>query len=229
MKNCAITGKHFYDENMAILIPILIKKNQVESFTSNDNVMPFPIAVPIEYGYEDFYFTDESKCNIMMSMVSDIMGRNINVDEFTGMRGNEKEVVYNDKEYYLDYFICHEKTFNMIINDFKIKTRYNENSLKNSFEDFKEGFKRYVTTNSITKLMRKNNPSQPMSEILPVDVTSGYVIPSNFTETHIDGLAEIRYIDYFLNMVGKEWKKSMSVPYFEDCENAFNLLKDMSK
>lgn len=228
MKNCAITGKHFYDENLAMLIPILIKKHQVESFTTNDNVMPFPIAVPIKYGYEDFSFTDTSKCDIMLSMVSDIMGRHIDIDAFTGMRGKEKEVVYSDKECYLDYFICHETTFNKILNDFKIENRYNENKSDSSFEAFKTGFTKYINTNSISQLMRKNNPSIPLSQILPVDINSGYVIPSNFDESHIEHLAEIRFINYFLNMVGKEWKKSMSVPYLEDCEDAFTLLKDIS-
>jgi hypothetical protein len=228
MKNCAITGKHFYDDNKGMLIPILIRKHQVESFTTNDNVMPFPIAVPIEYGYEEFSFTENAKCSIMLSMVSDIMGSSIDVDAFTGMRGKEKEVIYSDKECYLDYFICHQSTFNMIINDFKIETRYHQNKSKNSFQDFKEGFTHYVNTNSITQLMRKTNPTMPLSEILPVDVASGYVIPSNFNESHIDGLAEIRYINYFLNMLGKEWKKSMSVPYLEDCADAFTLLKNMS-
>ena len=228
MKNCAITGKHFYDENLAVLIPILIKKHQVESFTTNDNVMPFPIAVPIKYGYEDFVFTDESKCNIMLSMVSDIMGRDVDINGFTGMRGKEKEVVYSDKECYLDYFICHETTFNMIMNDFKMNTRYNENKSDSGFEAFKAGFTNYINTNSISQLMRKNNPAMPLSEILPVDIASGYVIPSNFDESHIEHLAEIRFINYFLNMVGKEWKKSMSVPYLEDCEDAFTLLKEMS-
>lgn len=228
MKNCAITGKHFYDDNKGMLIPILIRKHQVESFTTNDNVMPFPIAVPIEYGYEDFIFTEEKKCDLMLSMVSNIMGRDIDINDFTGIRSAEKDVVYNDKECYLDYFICHQSTFNMIINDFKIETRYHQNKPKNSFQDFKEGFTHYVNTNSITQLMRKTNPTMPLGEILPVDVASGYVIPSNFNESHIDGLAEIRYINYFLNMLGKEWKKSMSVPYLEDCEDAFQLLKNMS-
>lgn len=228
MKNCAITGKHFYDENMGMLIPILIKKHQVESFTTNDNVMPFPIAVPIKYGYEDFSFTDETKCNVMLSMVSAIMGRDVDINGFTGMRGNEKEVVYRDKECYLDYFICHESTFNTIMNDFKMNTRYNENKTDCGFDEFKKGFSKYINTNSISQLMRKNNSSMPLSEILPVDIDSGYVIPANFDESHIEYLAEIRFVNYLLNMVGKEWKKSMSVPYLEDCEDAFTLLKDMS-
>jgi hypothetical protein len=228
MKNCAITGKHFYDENLAMLIPILIKKHQLESFTTNYNIMPFPIAVPIEYGYEDFSFTDKTKCSIMLSMVSDVMGRDVDINDFTGMRGKEKEVVYRDKEFYLDYFICHETTFNKIMNEFKIETRYNENKTDTSFEAFKTGFTNYINTNSISQLMRKNNPSVKLSEILPVDISSGYVIPSNFDESHIEHFAEIRFINYFLNMVGKEWKKSMSVPYLEDCEDAFKLLKDMS-
>lgn len=228
MKNCAITGKNFYDDDSAILIPILIKKHQVESFTTNDNVMPFPIAVPIKYGYEDYDFKDEERRDIMLSMVSDIMGINIDTDQFPSLRGKEKEVIYHDKECYIDTFICHDSAFNLILNDFKMPTRYNEDKTTNSFEEFKAGFTKYINTNSISTLMRKNDPTKPLSEILPVDVASGYVIPSNFNESHIDYLAEIRFINYFLNMVGKEWKKSMSVPYLEDCEDAFQLLKDMS-
>ena len=228
MKNCAITGKHFYDENRGMLIPILIKKHQVESFSTNDNVMPFPIAVPIKYGYEDFIFTEETKCDLMLSMVSDIMGRDVDIHDFPAMRGDEKEVVYLEKECYLDYFICHESTFNKIMNDFKIETRYNADKTDTSFNSFKNGFTHYINTNSVSQLMRKNDPSRPLSEILPVDISSGYVIPSKFDESHIEYLAEIRFINYFLNMVGKEWKKSMTVPYLEDCEDAFTLLKDMS-
>lgn len=228
MRNCSITSFPFYDSPNAVVIPILIRKKYVETAYANENAHPFPIAVRGEFS-EDFYIRDKQRGDVMMDMISSVMGRSLTWEEFDWLRGDDKVVTLNEKEYIIDFFACHEHVFDSVLNDLKVLNSYNTNKMEMiNFTEYQKLLKNYVATDPIAKMARGLKP-QNYVDTLPSNLVSHYTIPDNFKEEHLDYMAEVRFMNAFLNMTGKVWTKSMHVPYEEDCEDAFNVLKGMFK
>lgn len=231
MKNCSITSLPFYDSPNAVVIPILIRKDYIDPCCANDNVYPFPIAVSGEFGGEGFYIKDHIRGAIMMEMISSVMGFPISWTDFEMLRSRDKVVIFDEKEYIIDYFACHQHVFDSIMNDMTLCTSFNKKNAfeKVSFDQYKDYFKDAVKNDGVHKLALTIKPTPIFKNTLPSIVVSSYTIPDNMKEEHMDYLAEIRFINSFLNMTGKEWTKSGIVPYQEDCEDAFTVLKGMFK
>lgn len=219
MYTCSITGIPFYKSQNAILIPVLIKKQYCDFNGPNENVIPFPIAVEAEIS-EDIYIQDLKRENIMLNMISNIIGYDISWEDFEMLRGEEKEVCFEDKDYIIGFFACHKNVYDSIMQDFKIKPHFSDREV--GFDDFKEAFKLFIEKNDPRKNFKSTTSSFKSSLGA---IRSNYAIPDNFEEDQLDYFAEIKFITLFLSMIGKRWEISGIAAYEDDSVLALDIYK----
>ena len=219
MRTCSITGIPFYHSQQAILIPVLIRKEYSDSHVSNGNVIPLPISVEVEIA-EDVYIRDQHRANIMMSMISNIIGYDISWQAFECLRGKDKEVYFQEKEYVIDFFACHKNVYDSIIQDFKIKPHFSDREV--GFDGFKESFKMFVEKNGYKNPLTETTSS--FKSYLGA-IRSNYAIPENFKEDQLDYFSEIQFINRFLSLIGKRWEASGIAAYEEDSVLALDIYK----
>ena len=220
MYTCSITGMPFDQNTKAVLIPVLISKDFTDTNISNRNIRPFPVSV---HGYfsEELFIIDkkyEEHKNFMMNMISSVLGKNIKFEDFQQLRGNDKEVVYDDKDYIINFFACHQNIYNSIISEFKTPGFISKNKI-----DFKNYCQEFVyqiinETSNFPKLI-----NEPYKTKLGSNRT-GFIIPDNFEEVHLSYFAEIKFINTFLSTIGKKWEPSGICSYNSNL--AFDIYKN---
>lgn len=221
MYTCSLTSLPFYNSPDAVVIPVLIRREFADWSDPNANVKPFPVSVRGRFSAENFYINDDSKDRetFMMSMISDVLGRSITWKEFEGLRGSEKIVEYDDREYVLSFFACHEKAYNRILADFKAESSFSRKKL--NFNDYVEAFVPYVKDNTKHLAIFTDEPYKTK---LGVHRT-GYVVTETFNETDLHLLAEVRFINAFISTIGKTWTPFGICAYEHEANKAFNIFK----
>jgi len=203
MYTCSITGIPFQAKQKAVLIPVLINKNYTDANVSNANVRPFPASVKGYFNEENFYIDESDKENekFIMNMISEIIGTKIIFENFLNLRGIEKEVQYNEKDYVISFFACHEQVFNSIITEFKIFSYSHKKRV--NFNTYSQNFINDVI-NELKFFSKLNVPYQTKLG----SHRTGYVFANNFEEKHLANLAEVKFINSFLSDIGKKWEPS---------------------
>jgi hypothetical protein len=220
MYTCSITGMPFNQNPKAVVIPVLIRKDFTDSNIANANICPFPISVLGSFS-EDVFLIDtkeKDRENFMMEMISSVIGRSITWKDFQQLRGDEKEVKYDDKDYIISFFACHQNIYNSIFSDFKAQYSFSKQKLH--FEDYRKEFLDTIAheTKKLSHLV-----DEPYRTKLGSNRTR-FVIPDNFNEVHLSYFAEIKFLNSFLSMIGKSWESYGVCSY--DSSLAFKLYKD---
>lgn len=222
MNVCSITGIPFYDSRDAIIIPVLIKQtysDYTKYLISNENIMPLPIAVAAQCSNEEVFIKDKTREKIMMQMLSSIMGEKLSWSKFYGLRGEEKEVEFENKKYITGFFACHKSVYDSIMEEFKCSPRFSEKEV--GFKEFSIDFEKHILE------LKKLFPESKMSLRDSMGAKwSGYIIPEDFKEEHIKYFAEIQFIQRFLSSIGHQWTLSGLAPYKEDAELGLKILKE---
>lgn len=220
MYTCSITGMPFNNDSKAVVIPVLIRKNFTDSVSANTNIRPFPISVRGSF-QEDIFYIDQQESErekFMMDMISSVIGWKITWSQFQQLRGNQKEVEYDDKDYVFGFFACHQNVYNSIITDFKTQCSFSKQKL--NFHHYQQGFLDYIAdeTKHLSKLV-----NEPYRTKLGSNRT-GFVIPNNFNEVDLNYLGEVKFINSFLSEIGKKWEVVSICSYNSDL--AFSIYKN---
>jgi len=222
MFTCSITGMPFYQNPKAVLIPILISKKYTDTSVSNVNVRPFPVSVRGVFQEDLFYIDpqDKNREDFMLSMISELIGRHVTWSDFLNLRGSEKEVEYDDKDYVLSFFACHQNVYDSIVSDFKARSSFS--NMKLNFNDFSDRFVEYI--HSETKGL-PTFEDEPYRTKLGTN-RSGSIVPNVFNESDLPYLAEVKFINTFLSMIGKKWESCGICAESSDSSNPFDIYKN---
>lgn len=201
MYACSITGMPFQSESKVVLIPVLIRKDFTDSTSSNTNVRPFPIAVRGSFSEEVFYVDKQDKDReaFMLAMLSNVFGRTITLTDFLWMRGKEKEVEYDENDYVVGFFACHQSVYNSVMTNFRTKPHFSKTKV--DFTEYCRDFVHYihVETQPFVTLVDEHYRTKLATH------RSGFIVPDNFEVEHLPYLAEVKFVNTFLSMIGKKW------------------------
>lgn len=222
MRTCSITGIPFYQSVQAVVIPVLVRKTYSDCLVANENVLPFPIAVAGEFS-EEFYIGDKKRGKVMMNMISSVLGYKLSWEDFENLRGDEKEVSFDGKDFIIGFFACHKNVYDSIMKDFRCNPHFNLSKEEVNFDDFNTAFKTYVEKNDFRKLLTSSTMS--FKDSLG-SIRGDFAIPDSFSESEISYFSEIQFIHRFLSLIGKRWELSGIAAYEEDSELALKIYKE---
>lgn len=206
----------------SIMIPVLIRKNFMDSPSSNTNVRPFPISVRGSFSEELFYIDEQDKNRetFMFAMLSSVFGRTISLNDFLWMRGKEKEVSYDENDYVVGFFACHQSVYDSIMANFMTKPHFSKNKV--NFTEYSRDFVQYIHVETQPFITLVDEPYRMKLG----NNRSGFIVPDNFEVEHLPYLAEVKFINTFLSMIGKKWEVAGIHAESYASDLAFNLYKN---
>lgn len=226
MKVCGITGIPFYDNKDIMVIPVIIRDKKVTQCYADDNVHPLPIAFSAEFGVDDFYPVEDERFAKALRMISSLVGKKTNWDDFEMFAVNNKKIKYgNNHKYSFGLFLCHKYAFDNVIKNYEAQAVFNHCPEK--LPVYTESLKSYIQNSAQFKMMKEITFKQlSFVECIPSTLTWNYALPHDFDESDLDGYAEIRMLTHFLNVTGKQWIDSVNAPSEEKPELAMQILLD---
>lgn len=211
MKVCCITGIPFYDHSDIVVIPVIVREKKVMQCVANDNVHPLPIAFHAKFGLNDFTPIKDERFDKAVKAISSLVGTPTTWDDFELFESNKKRIIYgNNHEYSFGLFICHKYAFDNVIQNFKVQTGYT--NPPEPFLVYKDSVRASIENDGVYKLACGLMNPVPYVNRLPVSIVSDYALPYDFSEEDLDHYSEIRMLDYFMNMTGKQWTVSADAP-----------------